>query len=303
MEGPAAVLVDGAGRLWVAEQVNNRVLRFDNAAALGNGTTANGVLGQPGFVTSGTRARLPWGSTSRMPSPSTPPAPSMSPTMGTIAWSTYKNPAAKANGAAADGVIGQPDFTTSTFCTTARTLHGPYGGLDFDAAGRLWVTDFINNRVLRFPGPTSATAPKVKGKVPKSVTTGESDDQRHGGGSTAASPRSATASAKELSRGRSGTTAWTFIGEAEARQEHDRDRGGGFGFGNVSAGDAGEGDAAVSSRLVRSDSLRGVPAAFRPQKAAGRLSFLGGDTLRRLQGASGINPLALEASGFRVFVP
>lgn len=172
MEGPVAVLVDGAGRLWVAEQVNNRVLRFDNAAALGNGTTANAVLGQPGFVTN-TEASTAAGLDE-------PNAFALD-AAGTLYVTDYgnnrvvffKNPAAKANGGAANGVIGQPDFTTATFGTTARTLHGPYGGLDFDAAGRLWVTDFINNRALRFSPDTTSASPSVKGKVPKSTTAGK----------------------------------------------------------------------------------------------------------------------------------
>lgn len=208
MEGPAAVLVDGAGRLWVAEQVNNRVLRFDNAAALGNGTTANGVLGQPGFVTSDE------GSTAVGLDEPNAFAVDAAGTLyvadyGNNRVLSYKNPAAKANGAAADGVIGQPDFTTSTFSTTARTLHGPYGGLDFDAAGRLWVTDFINNRVLRFSPDRSVAAPTV-GRVPKVTTKAKLTIN-----GTAADDSGIAAVRRRVGKGAFlgaiGLEAWTFI--------------------------------------------------------------------------------------------
>ncbi|MFN7928679.1 MAG: hypothetical protein U0Y68_12150 [Blastocatellia bacterium] len=47
---PIAVVADAAGRLWVSDQDDNRVLRFDNAAAKANGAPADGVLGQPNFT-------------------------------------------------------------------------------------------------------------------------------------------------------------------------------------------------------------------------------------------------------------
>ena len=53
---PSGVFFDASGRLWVASQDNNRVLRFDGAASKSNGANADGVLGQPGF-TSKTAAR------------------------------------------------------------------------------------------------------------------------------------------------------------------------------------------------------------------------------------------------------
>jgi sugar lactone lactonase YvrE len=52
------VSVDGGGRLWVGDTLNNRVLRFDNVATIGNGGAASAVLGQADFVSS---AALPVG--------------------------------------------------------------------------------------------------------------------------------------------------------------------------------------------------------------------------------------------------
>jgi sugar lactone lactonase YvrE len=156
MTFPYAVTVDGGGRLWVAEYGNHRVLRFDNAATLGNGAVATGVLGQPTLNsgTSGTTAQ----------SMMFPSALSID-SFGTLFVSDssnsrillFKSAATKADGAAADGVIGQPDFITATADTTERKLRGPFVGLASDGNGHLWVADEGNNRTLRFPVNTSAS--------------------------------------------------------------------------------------------------------------------------------------------------
>jgi DNA-binding beta-propeller fold protein YncE len=49
---PTGLAVSPSGALFVADRDNHRVLRFDNAAGLGNGAPANVVLGQPDFTTS-----------------------------------------------------------------------------------------------------------------------------------------------------------------------------------------------------------------------------------------------------------
>jgi len=172
MSSPAAVLVDGADRLWVADQSNHRVLRFDGAAGLENTAAANGVLGQADF-TSFAQGSSP----EKMDQPNALAVDRA----GTLYISDYfnnrvlyhKSPGSKTHGATPDGVIGQPDLTTTTGGVTSQELTGPYGGLDFDATGNLWVADNGNHRTLRFPGDFTATAPKVKGKAPKSVTDGK----------------------------------------------------------------------------------------------------------------------------------
>jgi sugar lactone lactonase YvrE len=172
MSEAVAVLVDKAGRLWVADQANNRVLRFDNAARLATGAAANAVLGQPDFDT-GTPGSTP----QKMGLPNALALDRA----GTLYITDYdnnrvlyhKNPASKPNGAAADGVVGQPNLTTVTADTTAQKLAGPRGGLDFDAAGNLWVTDYGNNRTLRFPGDWTVASPSITGRIPKSVKGGK----------------------------------------------------------------------------------------------------------------------------------
>jgi sugar lactone lactonase YvrE len=168
MNGPNSVMVDAAGRLWVTEQSNNRVLRFDNAASLGNGASANGVLGQANFF-SLSAATTAQGLSS--------PSASTMDTEGTLYVADFSNcrvilyldAANKANGAAADGVIGQTDFVSNTPGRTHRRL-GPPAGLAFDQTGALWVSDHTNNRLLRFAHDRSAVPPQVTGKVPKATS-------------------------------------------------------------------------------------------------------------------------------------
>ena len=148
MQGPEGVTVDSAGRLWVADTFNHRVLRFDNAASIGNGANANIVLGQSTFTdnTSGVAQN-------RMNAP-----------IGIFADATghlwvvdtnnsrvlrFNNAGSKTSGDNADGVLGQSNFTNNGSGTSQNTFAYPYG-VTVDSAGRLWVADMVNNRVLRF---------------------------------------------------------------------------------------------------------------------------------------------------------
>ena len=142
------LFVDGSGRLWVAERDNNRVLRFDNAAAKANGANADGVLGQPDFVTGSTGL-----SAAKMNTPF-----GVFVDAGGRLWVSedgnnrvirFDNAAAKANGAAADGVLGQPNFTTNTYSTT-QSATGNVRGVWGDGQGRLYLVDEGNSRIVIF---------------------------------------------------------------------------------------------------------------------------------------------------------
>ena len=152
MYGPAGIaVVDGVGQLWVADALNNRVLRFDNAATKPNGAPANGVLGHTSF----TQQRSI--SASILYTPSTVV---VDPATGKVFVADTGNHrvlrfAARANltnGAPAEAVLGQPNFTTYEFATTDRGMSSPVG-LAIDAGGRLWVAG--GDRVLRFDNAAS----------------------------------------------------------------------------------------------------------------------------------------------------
>ncbi len=148
MNGAVGVFVDRAGRLWATDRLNHRVLRFENAAAKGNGANADGVLGQADFTTgtsglSSTKMNRPMGV--------------YADTAGRL-WVCEDNnnrairfeaAAAKPNGAAADGVLGQPDFVSNTI-NGSRNGVGNVRGVFGDPAGRLYLVDESNHRVVIF---------------------------------------------------------------------------------------------------------------------------------------------------------
>jgi DNA-binding beta-propeller fold protein YncE len=157
MNNPVGLSVDSGGRLWVADVVNNRVLRFDNAASKANGADADSVLGQPD-MTSNTFATTQ----NQMSQPS-----SLFADLGGRLWVTdyannrvlrFDDAANKAIGDNADGVLGQTNFVSNAAAITRSGMNNP-NSLFFDSSGRLWVADRSNNRVLRF----DSAAAKVNG--------------------------------------------------------------------------------------------------------------------------------------------
>ncbi len=153
LNNPIGIHVDASGRLWVADYSNNRVLRFDDASSKPTGASADGVLGQPDFTSSASAVTA-----SGMRGPVTAFADSE----GRV-WVTefsnhritrFDDAASKPNGAAADGVLGQPDFTSGSSGLSATAFSSP-NALYVDAEGRLYVSDNGNRRVLRFDAAAS----------------------------------------------------------------------------------------------------------------------------------------------------
>jgi sugar lactone lactonase YvrE len=154
MNGPTGVFVDASGRLWVADYSNNRVLRFDNAAAKTNDANANGVLGQTDFTSHSTAT------TQKGMSFPLGLAVDSSGRLWVVDYDNYRilrfdNAAAKSNGANADGVLGQPNFTSGTPATTQNGISFPYGVAVDNSTGRLYVVDTNNNRILVFNSAAS----------------------------------------------------------------------------------------------------------------------------------------------------
>jgi sugar lactone lactonase YvrE len=170
MSAPFGVAVDQNGTLWVADSGNNRVLRFDNAAAKpAFAINADGVLGQPDLSTK-TVLTPPTQASMNGPRAVTVDA---NDTLWVTDFSNnrvlrFDGAAGVINGANADGVLGAPSFTVNFGgVTTQYAMNGP-DGIATDSSGHLWVADFNNSRVLRFDDaanlPNGALAASVLGQ-------------------------------------------------------------------------------------------------------------------------------------------
>ncbi|MEO8232338.1 MAG: alpha/beta hydrolase-fold protein [Ignavibacteriota bacterium] len=163
---PLRVFIDSLGSLWVSDYLNNRVLRFDNASSKSNGSNADVVLGQPNFTTNTGGTTI-----NKMKGP-----------VGVFVdgngclWVTdrlnhrvlkFNNVSTLTNGANADAVLGQTDFTSGTSGLSATKMNRPMG-VYVDAFDHLWVSEDDNNRVIRFDSvsfkPNGATADGVLGQ-------------------------------------------------------------------------------------------------------------------------------------------
>jgi hypothetical protein len=155
MRLPRGLVVDNQGNLFVSDGGYHRILRFNDAAKKANGANADAVLGQANFTT-GTINR---GATVAANTLSDPRLLAM---QGTTLWVPdagnhrvlrFDNAVSKANGANADGVLGQSNFISGNanrgVTTTIRSLSSPFG-VDVDFNSNLWVSDAGNNRTIRF---------------------------------------------------------------------------------------------------------------------------------------------------------
>ncbi len=177
---PVGMAMDAAGNLWVADERNNRVLRYANAATIASGSAASTVLGQANFTSS--NIGFPLVTASSMYEPFSVFC------IGTTLWVAdtgpdrvlrFENAASLANGAAASAVFGQPGFTTNTPNTNASGLFAPMQ-IYVDGADNLWVADFANNRVMMFPNAATAANNEAA-----TLVLGQPDFNSNAAGSTA----------------------------------------------------------------------------------------------------------------------
>jgi sugar lactone lactonase YvrE len=163
---PSGCAFEAPDRLWIADSAPNRVIRHDNVSAKTDGALADGVLGQTSFTDP-----VPATSASGLDTPRNVTA-----YQGTLFVADvdnqriirHANAAAKANGAAADGVLGQPNFTSTGSSNGAANLNGGFG-LAVDESGRLYVGQIGNHRVTLFDGAAGkangAAAETVLGQI------------------------------------------------------------------------------------------------------------------------------------------
>ncbi len=142
MSRPNSVATDGQ-RLFVADTLNNRVLIY-NQIPTANGASADVVLGQPDFDAS-THGAV---AANRMFDPMSVTTDGQRLIVSDLANNRILiyNQIPTTNGAPADVVLGQPDFTSNSPGVTATSLNFPRYA--FSDGTRLVVVDSGNNRIL-----------------------------------------------------------------------------------------------------------------------------------------------------------
>ena len=147
LHDPYGMGFDKDGNLWVVDGTNNRVVEF--APPFGNGMAATLVLGQTSLVTRDTATSI---------SGLNNPVELAFDASGDL-WLVdrgnnrvleYKPPFV--SGQPASVVLGQQHFTSSLSATTSTGLAGP-AGIAIDGSGSVWVSDYRNDRILRFAAP------------------------------------------------------------------------------------------------------------------------------------------------------
>ena len=149
--GPVSLTFDSSGNLWVVDHLNNRLLRY--SPPFSTGMAANLVLGQSFYTTS-----LGQGTTSA--NSLYLPYDVRFDVLGNMWVSDCGNNRVLryappfSNGMNANIALGQTTLAAATSGTAQNQLSCPEG-LTLDSSGNLWVTDWYNNRVLRFGGTFS----------------------------------------------------------------------------------------------------------------------------------------------------
>ena len=158
------------GKLFIGDGYNHRVLIF-NSLPVSNGASADIVIGQPDMVTSESNC------TSTNFGNYVAGIDASSSGLFVADYNNHRilhfDPIPVANGAAANLVIGQPDFTTSEAGCSATALDNPYG-VCYDGS-HLFICDTDNNRVLVYneiPESNGEAADVVIGQ--EDMTTNES---------------------------------------------------------------------------------------------------------------------------------
>lgn len=150
------------GELWIADPSNNRVLRFDDAANKPDGGPADGVLGQAGFDSSDSNGPA-------ADSMFQPYHVTLAPD-GTLWVSDYGHnrvlgflaAADKGDGAAADIVLGQVNFTTVDPNLPANRSTPSPTQVAIGAQGSLLVGEYdAVGKVRRWSDPVGLVAPRT----------------------------------------------------------------------------------------------------------------------------------------------
>ncbi len=165
---PDGVAVDSSGDVYIADQINNRVLEYQTP--LTNGTTADMVFGQANFSSGAVNAG---GSTAA--NSLAAPAGLAADGAGNLYVADFNNNRVLeyntplSSDTTADVVFGQGGSFTSFDCNptaSASNLCGP-AGVAVDSANNLYTVEYGNNRLLKYNTPltTDTVADVVLGQL------------------------------------------------------------------------------------------------------------------------------------------
>lgn len=172
---PGAAASDAAGRLYIADAGNNRVLQFDSPLT---SQTATRVFGQPNFTSNSVNncgCSVPNASSLSVPSDVAVDSSGRLyvADFGNHRVLEYDSPLTSQT---ANRVFGQGGSFTTATCTAPSVSASSMcyaGNVAVDSGGRLYVADADENRVLEFDSPLSSqVATKVIGQG-GSFTTGD----------------------------------------------------------------------------------------------------------------------------------
>jgi uncharacterized protein (TIGR03437 family) len=188
LASPSGLTVDSQGNVYVIDAGNNRILRFPKPFSQTSDQTADLVIGQPSFDVNSVTPGSASASTLAF-STGTPPASTQYSAYLTfdssgnlwvadavnnriLRFNASKLGSQPAPGPAADLVLGQTDFVTSTYnppaflnpLTSLSSMSTPTG-IAFDTAGRLFVSESISTRrgrILMWAPPFSTGQPATR---------------------------------------------------------------------------------------------------------------------------------------------
>lgn len=143
----AGMSVDSAGSLYVGDLNFSRVLRFDAADSKSGLVSADAVLGQSTFTGSATGISQSTFRGIRRVAVMPDGALYVADHSGHRVL-VFNDAANKTNGANADHVLGQPNFTSGVVATSAAGLSSPVGLAHNPVTGHLLISDVSNRRVV-----------------------------------------------------------------------------------------------------------------------------------------------------------
>jgi sugar lactone lactonase YvrE len=151
---PAGFALDASGNMFVSDSNNSRVVKYP--APLTSNENASVVLGQPDFAHNSANEL-----TASSQNQAQQIAIDASATPHRLYLADYANnrvlgwlnATSFTNGAAADLVIGQADFNSSSCASPSATRFCNPSGVAVDASGNLYISDSSYSRVLEFNSP------------------------------------------------------------------------------------------------------------------------------------------------------